>query len=192
MILLFLISLIICIFCHEFAHLITAKKCGCGVLVFSIGFGKPIYSFEWKKTRYNFTPFLLGGYCKLEGELDGKSNSPIAFTNLSYRKKLMIALAGVTTNMLMGSMIFLIGRFIHCYTLTYFGYLSFLLGLTNAIPFPALDGSYPILVWLEKFYGKEKGYKLMGIVCKWGFIILMILNILCIPYLIHLIKQGIL
>jgi membrane-associated protease RseP (regulator of RpoE activity) len=189
MVIIFLISLILIIFFHEFAHLIAAKKCGCGVDIFSVGFGRPIYRKEYKGTIYQITPILLGGYCKLRDELKNSHDSE-AFTNLPYHKKLLIALAGVTINMLIGLICFFIGKFIHCFALYYFGYLSFLLGLTNAIPFPALDGSYPILVWLEKFMGKEKGYKLMEKINRIGFAILMALQILCIPYIIYIIKNG--
>ena len=189
MIIYFFISLIIIIFCHEFAHLIVAKKCGCGVDIFSVGFGKPIYRKEYKGTIYQFTPILLGGYCKLRDELTISTDKE-SFSNLVYHKKVLIALAGVTVNMIMGAIFFLVGEFLHNYILAYFGYLSFLLGITNAIPFPALDGSYPILVWLEKFMGKEKGYQMMSLICRFGFIFLIILQIACIPLLIKFVKLG--
>jgi len=189
MIILFLVSLLICIFTHELAHLIVAKKCGCGVDIFSIGFGKPIYRKEYKGTIYQITPLLLGGYCKLHDELTASADTT-AFPNLPYHKKLYISLAGVVINMLIGLIFFLIGKSIHNYTLFYFGYLSFVLGATNALPIPALDGSYPILVWLEKFYGKERGYELMSIICKVGFIFLMALQVACIPYIIYFIRAG--
>jgi membrane-associated protease RseP (regulator of RpoE activity) len=169
--------------------LIVAKKCGCGVDIFSIGFGKPIYRKEYKGTIYQITPILLGGFCKLRDELI-LSSDKTAFPNQPYHKKVLIALAGVTANMLMGLLCILIGKLIHCFPIFYFGYLSFLLGLTNAIPFPALDGSYPILVWLEKFMGREKGYKIMGIICRIGFVILMTLQIACIPYIIYVVRNG--
>jgi len=186
---LFLCSLILIIFCHEFAHLLVAKKCGCGVDVFSIGFWKPFYRKEYKGTIYQISFLLLGGYCKLRDELTNSQDSQ-SFTNQPYHKKVLIALAGVTTNMIIGLLILYLGRLFHINKLIYFGYLSFLLGATNALPFPALDGSYPILVWLEKFYGKEKGYKLMGIICRIGFIILIVLQVACIPWIINLIKNG--
>jgi membrane-associated protease RseP (regulator of RpoE activity) len=189
MIISFLISLIIIIFCHEFAHLITAKKLGCGVDIFSIGFGKPFYRKEYKGTIYQISFLLFGGYCKLRDELKD-SNDPHAFTNLTYHKKVYIALAGVMTNMIMGLIIIYLGKLFGFKSLIYFGYLSFLLGATNTIPFPALDGSYPILVWLEKFYGKEKGCKLMEKINRIGFIILMALQIACIPYIIYIVKNG--
>jgi membrane-associated protease RseP (regulator of RpoE activity) len=90
----------------------------------------------------------------------------------------------------MGIIFLIIGKKFHIYALSYFGWLSLVLGIGNSIPFPALDGSYPILVWLEKIYGKEKGYRIMNEICRIGFIILMILNIACIPLLISLWKIG--
>lgn len=175
---------------HESAHLIIAKKCGCGVDIFSIGFGKPIYRKEYRGTIYQFSLLLLGGYCKLEGELDGKATSSTAFTNLPYRKKVAITSAGCAINILSGLLSILLGLIIHNFILKYFGILSIALGLTNLLPIPALDGSYPILVWLEKFYGKEKGYAIMQLLCKIGFILITILNVACIPYLIYLLRNG--
>ena len=185
----FLISLFIIVILHELAHFAATKLCGCGVEVVSVGFGKPFYSFEFKGTRYNFTPWLFGGYCKLKDELTN-SNDPTAFTNLPYGKKVIIALAGVAVNIIMGGICLLIGMKTLNFTIWYFGYISLALGITNLLPIPALDGSYPILVWLEKLKGKEKGYALMNKMCRWGFIILMALNIACLPYLYYLIKSG--
>jgi membrane-associated protease RseP (regulator of RpoE activity) len=174
---------------HEFAHLLIAKRCGCGVDIFSIGFGKPFYRKEYNGTIYQITPWLLGGYCKLRDELT-LSSDEAAFPNLIYRKKLFIALVGVIVNILVGIMVFLIGQFINSSVLIYFGELSFILGATNAIPFPALDGSYPILVWLEKFMGKEKGYQMMAYICRLGFIFLIALQIACIPLIILMYTRG--
>jgi membrane-associated protease RseP (regulator of RpoE activity) len=185
----FIVSLFFIILFHEGAHLIIAKLCKCGVEVFSIGFGKPIFKKKIGDTIYQFCPILLGGYNKLKDEIKC-SKDPKAFSNLLYRKKFLIAIAGVTVNIIMGIICLIIGKNYHIYNLTYFGWLSLALGIGNTIPFPALDGSYPILVWLEKFYGKEKGYQIMSRICHLGFIILMLLNILCIPLLIGLIKIG--
>jgi membrane-associated protease RseP (regulator of RpoE activity) len=185
----FIISLFFIILFHEGAHLIVAKLCKCGVEVFSIGFGKAIFKKKIGDTIYQFCPILLGGYNKLKDELSC-SNDPKAFSNLPYRKKCLIAIAGVTVNIIMGIIFLIIGKKFHIYALSYFGWLSLVLGIGNSIPFPALDGSYPILVWLEKIYGKEKGYRIMNEICRIGFIILMILNIACIPLLISLWKIG--
>lgn len=191
MIIYFLCSLVLIIFCHELAHLLVAKKLGVGVDIFSIGFGRPLYRKEYRGTIYQITPLLLGGYTKLRDELKN-SNDPHAFINQPYHKKVLIALAGVTTNILMGLIIFLIGKFIHSYALVYFGFLSFILGVTNTIPIiPCLDGGYLLYIPIcFKIWGKEKGLKIFAILNKISFTILMLLQILAIPYLIYLIKQG--
>jgi len=174
---------------HELAHLLAAKFVKCKVEVFSIGFGKELFRFKLGGTIYRFALFPLGGYNKLKDELS-YSRSKYAFTNLSYRKKMLVILAGCFVNIFMGAITFLIGHKLGIYNLLYFGWLSFILGITNLIPFPALDGSYVFLVWLEKFYGKKKGYKIMNKICLIGFIILMVLNIACIPLLIWMVMKG--
>jgi len=186
----FFISLIICIFLHEFGHLIVAKFCKCKVLVYSIGFGKPIL---WSKkigdTIYQITPWIFGGYCALKDELN-YSRSKYAFTNLPYRCKFAIAIAGVTVNIISGLIVGGIGILINNYPLVYFGTVSVMLGISNTLPIPCLDGSYIYLVWLEKIYGKRKGYAIMNKICTKFLRILMILNILSIPYVIYLFLKG--
>ena len=185
----FIISLYICIILHELAHLIAAKAVKCNVEVFSIGFGKQLFSFNYKGTKYRIALFPLGGYNKLKDELN-HSKSKHAFTNLRYRDKMIIVSAGCIVNIVTGLIALLIGERYLIYNVYYFGWLSVALGITNFLPIPALDGSYPILVWLEKLYGKKKGYTIMGKICHWGFIILMIANVACIPWLIKLILKG--
>jgi membrane-associated protease RseP (regulator of RpoE activity) len=177
---------------HEFAHLIVAKKCNCSVLKYSIGFGKPVlFSKKIKDTVYEITPWIVGGYCQLKGELK-KTRAKNAFINLPYRKKLAIAVAGVTINMFMGIIAMIIGKYYSIYNLYYFGYISFIMGFTNwFIPIPCLDGGYalwyPILV---KIFGKEKGTRIFAKAVQISFAIVMVLNIICIPLLIRLILKG--
>jgi membrane-associated protease RseP (regulator of RpoE activity) len=173
-------------------HLITAKIVGCGVDCFSIGFGKPLFSKLIGGTKYQITPWLFGGYCALEDETDS-SNSPTAFSNLRYRSKVIMITAGCAVNIITGLIALALNHFyFDNYTLYLFGHLSLLLGITNLIPFPALDGSYPFLVLLEKKMGKEEGYKLMGKIVRVGFNILMILNVISIIFLFWLFRYEIL
>lgn len=185
----FFINLILIIILHELGHLLMAKKVGGGVDIYSIGFGKPFYRKEYKGTIYQVAPWILGGYCKLRDELTN-SNDSSAFTNLSYRKKIAISYAGVLINILSGLLIGWMGWYFRIYYLLYFGVISVSLGVTNALPIPALDGSYPILVGLEKIYGKEKGYELMSKICRWGFVILMTLNIASLPWMFYWLWIG--
>jgi membrane-associated protease RseP (regulator of RpoE activity) len=192
MIILFLLSLIIIIIVHEAAHLIIAKKCKCGVIRYSIGFGKPIlFSKKIGDTIYQITPWIFGGYCELQGELESTNNTD-DFINLPYRKKLAIAIAGCAVNVISGTIIMVFGMVFNIYYLIYFGYVSLVLGLSNwIIPIPCLDGGYAL--WypiLTKVFGKEKGTKIFAKVVQISFAIVIVLNIACIPLLIQLFKTG--
>ena len=55
-ILLGLIGLGIVVFIHEFGHFLAAKLLGIGVEVFSIGWGKRLFSFQYKGTEYRISP----------------------------------------------------------------------------------------------------------------------------------------
>jgi membrane-associated protease RseP (regulator of RpoE activity) len=189
MILTFLISLYICIVLHELGHLITAKFVKCKVEVFSIGFGKELFSFNYRGTKYRFALFPLGGYNKLEHELD-YCRSKTALPNLTYTKKLLVLLAGCAVNIITGLIAYFVGLKILNFNLFYFGMLSILLGISNLLPIPALDGSFPILFLLEKIIPKKYALQLIRFLVHWGFIVLMTLNIACLPYLIYLIKIG--
>lgn len=192
MIFAFLISLIAIIILHETAHLIIAKRCGCRVLRYSIGFGKPVlFSREINGTVYQITPWIFGGFCELKGELNS-SQEKNAFINLPYRKKLAIAIAGCAVNIFLGMLAIMLGLIFEIYYIYYFGYLSIVLGVTNwFIPIPCLDGGYAL--WypiLTIIFGKEKGTRIFAKAVQISFIFIIILNIMCIPLLISLIKLG--
>jgi len=190
---LFLLSLLVCIIIHELAHFFAAKIVKCKVKEFGIGFGSAIFKFMYKGTCYRLNWILLGGYNKLDSELSYSKNKH-AFSNLKYRNKLFISLAGISVNIIVGLMAYFIGKYSINHHLIMFGFinlffgiLNIVLGITNLIPFPALDGSYPILVWLEKIYGKQKGYRLMNKIVNKGMKILndfnkITLTILCTLY----------
>jgi membrane-associated protease RseP (regulator of RpoE activity) len=178
----FWICLIFIVGIHEFGHLIVAKLYGCKVEIFSIGFGKPLLKKKIGDTVYQIAIFPLGGFCKLKGEFR-YGRSRYSFVNKPYRAKLFISLAGCYMNIMTGYFAIKIAQNIYVPYLGYFGILSIFLAIGNLIPFPALDGSYPFLVWLEKKYGKKKGYKLMEMICKIGFVLLIALNFAAIPLL---------
>jgi membrane-associated protease RseP (regulator of RpoE activity) len=186
MIILFLISLYICIILHEAGHLLTAKLVKCKVLVFSIGFGKELFSFKYKGTKYRLALLPLGGYNQLKHELD-YCKSKHALPNLSYSKKLLILLSGCLINIITGLIVGFFGIILDNFNLYYFGFISVLLGITNLLPFPALDGSYPFLFLIEKIIPKKFALQFIRWIVRQGFIILMLINIACIPYLIYLI-----
>jgi membrane-associated protease RseP (regulator of RpoE activity) len=76
-------------------------------------------------------------------------------------------------------------------TFVIFGFYSMMIGLSNALPIPELDGSYPIAFLFEKKYGKRKCYeKITSLFGKW-FKWIMILNLLSLPWLIWMMWKGV-
>jgi len=92
----------------------------------------------------------------------------------------------------MGLIAILIGHCLSNYYFFYFGYLSLVLGLSNwFIPIPCLDGGYAL--WypiLTKMFEKNKGTKIFEKAVQISFKIIIVLNIMCIPLLIKLIRMG--
>ncbi len=95
---------------HELGHFLAAKMFGVEIQIFSLGYGKKtLWSKQIGKTKYQITPFLLGGYVKIAGF--GKENEPqdkeMSFAYKSYLQKMLILLAGPAFNFLL-AMILLI------------------------------------------------------------------------------------
>jgi membrane-associated protease RseP (regulator of RpoE activity) len=176
----FILLLLFTIIIHELGHLISALLCGIKVKAFSVGFFKPYLQVKWKGIEWRLTPWVLGGYCELVGELERKENG---FLIQSYWKKVIVVLAGVFMNLLVAFVCYLInygsiriGLMIDWEALKMFftkdstvliGYLmqyepNFILlqlsmlnlacVVTNLIPFPALDGSFVFLLLMEKVW----------------------------------------
>ena len=53
---------------HEFGHFIVAKKCGIGVVEFSMGMGPRLCSVVKGETRYSVKALPFGGSCMMLGE----------------------------------------------------------------------------------------------------------------------------
>ncbi len=183
MIIVLIISVLITVVLHEFAHLISAKMVNCKVKIFSIGFGKKLLSFNYKGTRYQLALIPLGGYNELENELEC-SRDKTTLPNLSYSKKLIVILSGCVINLITGGIAYYYGIQIPNYNLYYFGMISMILGLMNLLPVPALDGGFPFLFLLEKVIPKKYALQLIRFLVKWGFRFLTLVNILCLPWLI--------
>lgn len=89
---------------HEYGHYWVAKKCGVKVLRFSVGFGKPLYSwFNKEGTEFAIASIPLGGYVKMLDEREGpvsQEELSQAFSQKSVSQRIAIASAGPAANFL--------------------------------------------------------------------------------------------
>ncbi|UZE95083.1 RIP metalloprotease RseP [Alkalimarinus alittae] len=99
-----IITLGILVTIHEYGHFWVARRCGVKVLRFSVGFGKPIFSWYDKKgTEFAIASIPLGGYVKMLDEREGDVPSDqlhLAFNRQSVSKRIAIVAAGPIANFL--------------------------------------------------------------------------------------------
>ncbi|MDH5639120.1 MAG: RIP metalloprotease RseP, partial [Nitrospinota bacterium] len=105
-----IIILGILIVVHEFGHFITARWVGVPVQVFSVGFGRKLYSRKAGDTEYMVCAIPLGGYVKFYGD-DPEEEMPekykgYSFMNEAVWKRLVIVLAGPLFNIFLAVFIF--------------------------------------------------------------------------------------
>ena len=100
-----LISLLV--FVHELGHFLAAKFFKVYVREFAIGFGKTVWSKQWRGTKYAVRLVPLGGFVELEGEVSTTDN-PNAFRNKRAYQKIIILMAGVFMNIAFASILFAI------------------------------------------------------------------------------------
>ena len=105
---LFAIALLVTI--HEYGHYWVAKRLGVKVLKFSIGFGKPILSWQRGETLWQIAWIPLGGFVQMLGEED-QHTVPAAdwhrtFSGQHPIKKMAIVLAGPLANLLLAGLLF--------------------------------------------------------------------------------------
>lgn len=98
----FLVAISILVVIHEFGHFWVARRCGVKVLRFSVGFGKPLWSYTDKLgTEFSIAPIPLGGYVKMldqrEGEVKPEELGQ-AFNNKNVWQRIAIASAGPIAN----------------------------------------------------------------------------------------------
>lgn len=112
---LFILILTVLIFIHELGHFLAAKWVGMKVEEFSIGFFNPIlYSKKIGDTQYSIRAMLLGGYVKILGENNGEGSTitdPRAFSNRPWWQQAVVLVAGVTMNLALAYILFVITSF---------------------------------------------------------------------------------
>lgn len=108
--LLALLGLSFLIFIHELGHYFMARRVGMRVEVFSIGFGKPIVSWERNGVRWQIGWLFLGGYVKIAGtetdtEVDPQDIQD-GFFGKSPWDRIKVAFMGPLANLLLAFLIF--------------------------------------------------------------------------------------
>ncbi|WKJ92324.1 RIP metalloprotease RseP [Methylomonas montana] len=107
----FIVAIAVLVAFHEFGHFWVARKVGVKVIRFSIGFGKPLWT--WQKTP-NDTEFVvaaipLGGYVKMVDEREEAVNPedlPYAFNRQPLLSRTAVVAAGPVFNLLLAVVLF--------------------------------------------------------------------------------------
>jgi regulator of sigma E protease len=116
----FIVAIGVLVTFHEFGHYWVARKLGVRVLRFSIGFGKPLFTWRRKNdsdnVEYAIAAVPLGGYVKMLDEREG--NVPDeelhrAFNRQPVLKRSLIVFAGPAFNFILAAflywMVFVVG-----------------------------------------------------------------------------------
>lgn len=97
----------IIIIVHELGHFFAAKKCGIRVEEFSVGMGPLIVSKKRGETEYSLRAFPIGGYCRMQGEMDDEEYGEMvdpdyeksrSFNQKSVMQKIGVIFAGPAMN----------------------------------------------------------------------------------------------
>ena len=107
----FVVALGLLITIHEYGHYRVAVACGVKVLKFSIGFGKPLYTWRCagKPTEFSISALPLGGYVKMLDEREGPvdpSERHLAFNNKPLRARAAVVAAGPIANLLLAVLLY--------------------------------------------------------------------------------------
>ncbi len=106
----FTVLLGILVFVHELGHFLVARFCGVRVEVFSLGFGKKIFSYKRGDTTYCLSLIPLGGYVKMYGEQGGDEvpadQRGVSFTHKTVWQRIAIVLAGPLMNLFFAIFVF--------------------------------------------------------------------------------------
>lgn len=98
------------IFIHELGHYWMARRVGMRVDVFSIGFGRPIYSWMRDGCKWKIGWIIFGGYVKISGseaeEAVDPYNVPDGFYGKSPWDRIKVAFMGPFVNLVFAALVF--------------------------------------------------------------------------------------
>ncbi len=100
------------IFFHELGHFLAARYFGVKVEVFSIGFGKKIFSKIIGDTEYRLSAIPLGGYVQMKGQDDSDptkfSNDPDSYNRKKPWQRIIILIAGPFANFFLAFLLYIV------------------------------------------------------------------------------------
>lgn len=116
----FFFVLTIVVFVHEYGHFWVGRRCGVGVKVFSIGFGRELFGwYDRHGTRWKLSAIPLGGYVKFVGDMNGASvpdqdtiasmtaaERAVSFHHQVLWKRAAIVAAGPVANFILAILVF--------------------------------------------------------------------------------------
>ncbi len=106
----FLLVLSFLVFFHELGHFVAARYFGVTVHVFSIGFGKQLYSKQWRGTTWQFALVPLGGYVKMKGQDDTKpglvEDGSDSYNTKKPWQRIVILFAGPFANFILAAILY--------------------------------------------------------------------------------------
>lgn len=109
-ILAFIVAIGLLVSIHEYGHYRVAKSCGVKVLVFSIGFGRPLWQWQRGETLWQIGAIPLGGYVSMLDERSGEpiaaEDLPRAFNRRPPLAKMAIVAAGPVANFLLAIVLY--------------------------------------------------------------------------------------
>ncbi len=102
-----LVFIVVLVLSHEFGHFMAAKLCGMQVDEFGFGFPPKIWGKKKGDTVYSLNLFPFGGFVKIHGEETLEENASEEEKKKSFFfqpvwKKIIVLLAGVTMNFIIG------------------------------------------------------------------------------------------
>lgn len=109
----FVVTLGVLIAVHEYGHYRVAVACGIKVLKFSIGFGKPLYTWrlKGKSTEFSIGMLPLGGYVKMLDEREAPVDAAerhLAFNTQPLKYRAAVVAAGPAANLLLAVLLYAI------------------------------------------------------------------------------------
>ena len=107
----FFVTLGILVAVHEYGHYRVAVACGIKVLKFSIGFGKPIYTWrlKGKTTEFSIGLLPLGGFVKMLDEREAPvdpAERHLAFNTQPLKSRAAVVAAGPLANLLLAVLLY--------------------------------------------------------------------------------------